>query len=685
MKSIKFKILASSLALLIVSILVISVSSIMSLYNSTLYALEHSMLSTIDATADMMEVQLNAYKETAKQFAVDNTLSQPIPAEGQLTADGRTAEQVKAEITAYMEELKILHNFESVQVIDENGDAVSLPINSISESYYTIPRDTGEPYITDPVISPETGMRTLPVSAPIIRDGEFGGVVLFAVNPEVFSAITSKVAVGEGSTVTMINSAGDTIAYNDPQLVFDGFNTIEEAKSDPSLEQLAAVEQNLIDGADGFETVEWDGVSQFVAYTHIDGSNGWGIYILTPQSNFLSQMTSSIITTIILAVIILVIATAITIVVARGIVKPIKLCTERIDMLAKGDLHSPMPEIKTNDETGLLAKSTLTIVTALSAMINDLNYMLSEISSGNFAAESSAKEYYVEDFTSLGHSLDAIIGKLSGTMQQISDVSDQVSSGNNQVAQGAQSLAQGAIEQASSIEQLSSTIEEIAGKIDETAINSQTAKLANDKSQTALNQSNAQMLEMVEAMENISKKSTEISNIIKTIDDIAFQTNILALNAAVEAARAGTAGRGFAVVADEVRSLATKSAQSAKDTATLIEETVAAVKVGSKIATDTSESISDAMQNAAELAKLVDTIALSSSIQAEGAKQVSVGIEEISAVVHTNSATAEESAATSEELSSQSQILNELLSGFVLQGEDSMNSKMMLLGSHENY
>lgn len=347
----------------------------------------------------------------------------------------------------------------------------------------------------------------------------------------------------------------------------------------------------------------------------------------------------------------------------KAILSPVNELNQVANAIARGDLSAEVT-YDGKDEFGELANEMKALLVRVVGIIKDLDYGLEEIGSGNFTVRSRAKELYIGDFANLHVSMQNIIKSLSSTLSQIERASQEVAGGADQVSSGAQALSQGTTEQASSIEELSASIGEVTDQI---RLNAEHAKLANESAELAgqeIFKSNEEMKRMVEAMDQINMKSAEISKIIKVIEDIAFQTNILALNAAVEAARAGQAGKGFAVVADEVRNLASKSAQAAKGTTNLIEETLVAVQVGAKIANDTAKHLDESEKITREAVGLIEKIAEASENQAAAAAQINVGIEQIAAVVQNNSATAEESAAASEELNAQAELLNTLISRF---------------------
>lgn len=355
----------------------------------------------------------------------------------------------------------------------------------------------------------------------------------------------------------------------------------------------------------------------------------------------------------------------------RSINKPVKELDTVASMIAEGDLNQSI-QYKSKDELGKLAVNFNKTVDRLRdyvKYIDEISEVLNQIAGGNLVFELTYD--YAGEFAKIKHALEGISSSLNKTLGQINQASDQVAAGSDQVSSAAQALSQGATEQASSVQELAATIAEISGQVQQTAANAMEARSQSGEAGRQVATSNTQMQEMIVAMADISEKSGQIGKIIKTIEDIAFQTNILALNAAVEAARAGAAGKGFAVVADEVRNLAGKSAEASKSTAALIEGTIQAVEKGTGIASATAQSLSEVVESTNQVLNSVDKIASAAEQQASSVAQVTTGIDQISAVVQTNSATSEQSAAASEELSGQAQMLKSLVGQFTLRGSDS--------------
>ena len=328
-----------------------------------------------------------------------------------------------------------------------------------------------------------------------------------------------------------------------------------------------------------------------------------------------------------------------------------------------GDIHLRPVDIEviskyaqTKDEIGRAIAGAASFVSHAVA----ISELLKTVADGDLTVE--VKQ--LSDNDVMAKSIQHMVESLSNMFGEIHTTTDQVSTGSRQVANGAQSLAQGSTQQAASIEELSSAISEISEKTKKNVLTAEKTSELSDRIKESAEKGSRQMDDMITAVKDINEASQSISQIIKTIDDIAFQTNILALNAAVEAARAGQHGKGFAVVAEEVRNLAAKSAEAAKETGDMIQNSMEKAEFGSSIADETAVSLTEIVSGINESSQFIDEIAKASEEQAQGISQINIGIDQVAQVVQQNSATAEESAAASEEMSSQATALEELLGLF---------------------
>lgn len=330
----------------------------------------------------------------------------------------------------------------------------------------------------------------------------------------------------------------------------------------------------------------------------------------------------------------------------------------RGDLMVRGDVA------RFEGKYADIIKGMNNMMEAFDAPIQEIVEMLNQFASGDLSVQITTD--YSGQYNAIKEAINQTASSLNELLLNISTSAEEVTMGANQISDSSQALSQGATEQASSVEELTASLSEIAEKTKQNAEKAANASSIARNQQTEVEEENSKMQEMLKAMAAINSTSSDISKIIKVIDDIAFQTNILALNAAVEAARAGQYGKGFAVVAEEVRNLAAKSAEAARNTTDLIAGSVEKVKIGTQIANQTAESLERIAQGVRQATGLVDEISTMSNEQSTAIAQVSQGITQVSMVVQTNSATAEESAAASEELSGQADTLKQMIGRFQL-------------------
>lgn len=477
---------------------------------------------------------------------------------------------------------------------------------------------------------------------------------------EKMSEILDSLRVSDGNIAFIVKTDGSLYASSsNAGSIASQTNLINSSGKD--MGSISQFVSKAVGSTRGYGKFTYDGNEYIAAFSDVNAFQE-RLIVAIPADEF-TQYTSDSVRDIIIACVILIAAVVIfSIFFAKTFSKPIQSTTNRLRALAQGNLTDPVDVHYSRDELGVLSRSLEETIVSLRQYINLITVALTNISEGNLCHRMEGT--FKGDFLKIKSTFNTILESLSDTFASINTAAEEVNSGAMQVSNAAQALSQGSTEQASSIEQLSATLTDVANQITYNANAAKDAyKIVQDNT-NSINDCNNDMTKMLTAMNEISVSSDQISKIIKVIDDIAFQTNILALNAAVEAAREGS--KGFGVVADEVRRLAARSAEAAKQTASLIEESVTAVKRGSDIATVTADSLHTIVENSTQIKKLVKDISDASEHQSEAVVQINAGVDQISAVVAANTSSAVGSASASEELSSQSLILKNMIARFRL-------------------
>ena len=542
---------------------------------------------------------------------------------------------------------------------DTDGDKFSMVPYEVygTQDFYKQAQESKVASATLPMENADTGKASFYMTVPILDGDRFLGIVTTEISTEVFNELDMSTLGYENVFFDVLDNQNNFVYSNNPDAKGKNLGDLIGQKYNDMLVEKMQTKEAFF---------QRDSQVRYYVPLQIEGVDWWVQTAMTIP-HFDQEKNQLLFALILSEVIIFILVQIINFLRISNALKPLKKISEAGKEVAGGnfdvEIHYPQ-----QDEIGELSRSISEVIGRSKKIVFDLRDRLDAMAGGNFT-ENLESEEYVGDYAPLLESLKHIQEDMNRTLQEVHASSVQVLSSAEQVNTGAQSLSQGATEQASSIEELSANMQDISHSIQASTKTAGEAYKLQGEAGVAVLQSNEKMEEMRKAMDDITAKSNEISKIIKTIDDIAFQTNILSLNAAIEAARAGAAGKGFAVVADEVGNLAQKSAKAAQNTGLLIEETIEAVEKGAKITEETAESLNSVSKSTEEVNTLIEKISSASSKDLEGITSLNQGLQQISSVVQANSATAEQSAAASEELTGQANKMNELVERFQLKEE----------------
>ena len=651
--SIKTKIVVLAIVpMLLISVILLVYAFVGGIMNTN-SALTDSIRETAKISAQAITNQLVVY-ETAVNEAASNELF-------------RNASSDNESIMQFLNEVKERNGFLRIGYTDENG--VNQNGSDFSErQYFKDCRETLKPVTSDPYASKDgNGALSVLFCAPILRNGSFCGIVYGAADAKLFTDIIASVIVGKDGKNFIIDSTGTFIAHNDYSIASNLENYIEQAKTDATLTEQAAIVSEMLKNRTGSMVYNDGKMQRIMCYVPIEKGSSWVLAVTVSYFEFIGNQLVGLSVLAAAAAAVISVSIILILKTSARIVKPVRSCTKRIELLAEGDLKSDMPDMedfKSNDETGVLVESTRRNIRHLNSMIRHISDSLEQMAAGDFTHETEGK--FRGDFAPIKASLDNIVGSLHSVLADIDSASAAMSEISEQVVDTSCSLADGVNHQTELIGQISDTFEEMKESIKLNAENTANVLELASKTKSGVKTSGNQMNELLEAMREMEKLSKEIRSINDTISDIAFQTHILAINASIEAAAVGEAGKGFTVVANEVGHLSAKCAESVSKTTALIERTVKAINDGTRLAQTVSESFGDVEADTAEVEKNIADISASSQEQAERIESVSEKMNTISSVVEMTAVSSEKSAEISEKLKDKAESLKNIVSGFTL-------------------
>ena len=558
-------------------------------------------------------------------------------------------------VTSRIDSLASTYSFTSGNILDTNGVSRK-DKTDFSDRDYVQKALSGNANISDLTLSKYTQNYGFSVASPVYdKNNAVNGVVYYRMDVDFMSNILDQISISDNSYTSLVDGNGLVIVHPDKSLICK-YN-ITDTKSD-----LGNISKAILSNESGAGEYTKDSNDYLCGYSPIEDTNGWTVVVAAPKNDFMGPTKAAMKTLMIVSIIALVAALLIAGIFSGKIGSAVHRVSQELSYLSVGDLTHEIDPSKRKDEIGHLQNSTRELQQTFRKIINETNTILGGMA--NYDLRQEDMHPYPGDFNQLSDSVNNIRKILQGLIRQVQSAASSVGIGSSELSSAADALAAGTVTQASSISQLVSSVEEVTERIVSDSENEENVQKRLQELDSLIVTGNNRMDDLDAVVAEVANMSSDIQNIIGTIESIAFQINILALNASVEAAHAGESGRGFAVVADEISDLASKTSESSKQTAELINNCIKQIEAAMTCADATSECLKDIVDNSVQISEAFKTISNDTKIQADKSVHIKSEISNISDVVQTNTATAEETAAATQELSEQAKSLSRLIAKF---------------------
>lgn len=601
---------------------------------------KNSMQISANLAANEIKGKLDDFMKMAQVSGQDSILSNS-------KSDSRA--------TSRIDSLASTYSFTSGNILDTNGVSRK-DKTDFSDRDYVQKALSGNANISDLTLSKYTQNYGFSVASPVYdKNNAVNGVVYYRMDVDFMSNILDQISISDNSYTYLVDGNGLVIVHPDKSLI--GKYNITDTKSG-----LGDISKAILSNESGAGEYTKDSNDYLCGYSPIEDTNGWTVVVAAPKNDFMGPTKAAMKTLMIVSIIALVAALLIAGIFSGKIGSAVHRVSQELSYLSVGDLTHEIDPSKRKDEIGHLQNSTRELQQTFRKIINETNTILGGMASYDLRQEDMHP--YPGDFNQLSDSVNNIRKILQGLIRQVQSAASSVGIGSSELSSAADALAAGTVTQASSISQLVSSVEEVTERIVSDSENEENVQKRLQELDSLIVTGNNRMDDLNAVVAEVANMSSDIQNIISTIESIAFQINILALNASVEAAHAGESGRGFAVVADEISDLASKTSESSKQTADLINNCIKQIEAAMTCADATSKCLKDIVDNSVQISEAFKTISNDTKIQADKSVHIKSEISNISDVVQTNTATAEETAAATQELSEQAKSLSSLIAKF---------------------